>query len=94
MSKLKILSDADLLTISNDFSEILTSEISKLISIKELEDIDLGIIITYENKELDVSVDVDILFDELTEISEDSLNRAVEQAYIKLDEYIEENFKE
>mgnify|MGYP004444733249 CR=1 FL=1 len=94
MSKLKILNDADLLTISEDFSDILTSEISKRVSIKDLDDIDLGISINYENKQLDVFVDVDILFDELTDISEDSLNQAIDQAYVRLDEYIDEKFRD
>ncbi|MCF0225879.1 MAG: DUF3194 domain-containing protein [Methanobrevibacter sp.] len=94
MSKLKILNDADLLTISEDFSDILTSEISKRVSIKDLDDIDLGISINYVNKQLDVFVDVDILFDELTDISEDSLNQAIDQAYVRLDEYIDEKFRD
>ena len=46
------------------------------------------------NKQLDVFVDVDILFDELTDISEDSLNQAIDQAYVRLDEYIDEKFRD
>ncbi|MDO5849379.1 MAG: DUF3194 domain-containing protein [Methanobrevibacter sp.] len=94
MSKLKTLSDDDLISISENFSEFLNIEISKRVSIKELDDIDLGITINYENDQLDVSVDVDLLFDELTDISEESLNMAVDNAYERLDSFIDENFRE
>lgn len=94
MSKLKTLTDEDLISISENFSDFLTNEISKRVSIKELEDMDLGISINYENEELNVSVDVDLLFDELTDISEEYLNTAVDNAYDSLDEFIDENFRE
>ena len=48
MSKLKKLSSADLATISDDFGEILEIEVSKAISTKELDDLDLDIIVSYE----------------------------------------------
>ena len=41
MSKLKKLSDEDLSIISNEFGLILEKEVSKVISTKELEDLDL-----------------------------------------------------
>lgn len=94
MSKLKTLSDDDLIAISDNFSEFLSIEISKGVSIKELEDMDLGISINYEDEQLDVSVDVDLLFDELTEISEDFLNAAINNAYERLDTFIDENYRE
>ena len=49
MSKLKKLSQDDLSTISDDFGEILEREVSKNISTKEVEDLDLDITINYEN---------------------------------------------
>ena len=58
MSKLKKLSSQDLNTISTDFGEILEVEVSKVISTKELEDLDLDIELNYENDQLDVDVDV------------------------------------
>ena len=51
MSKLKLLSQDDLATISDDFGEILESEVSKCISMKELEDLDLDIVLNYENEQ-------------------------------------------
>ena len=90
MSKLKKLSSEDLDTISTDFGEILEIEVSKVISTKELEDLDLDIELNYENDQLDVDVDLGVLFDELSEINQDMLNEAIDSAYLKFDSYIEE----
>ena len=94
MSKLKKLSSEDLDTISTDFGEILEIEVSKVISTKELEDLDLDIELNYENNQLDVDVDLGVSFDELSEINQDMLNEAVEEAYLKFDSYIDDNFRE
>ena len=68
MSKLKTLTQDDLAVISDDFGEILEREVSKAISMKELEDLDLDIILNYDNEQLDVDVDVGVQFDELSSI--------------------------
>lgn len=94
MSNLKKLSDDDLATISYDFGEILEREVSRVISTKELEDLDLDITINYDGTQLDVDVDLGVLFDELSEINQDSLNEAVDEAYLKFDSYIDDNFRE
>lgn len=94
MSKLKKLSSEDLNTISTDFGEILEIEVTKVISTKELEDLDLDIVLNYENDQLDVDVDLGVLFDELSEINQDMLNEAIDEAYLKFDSYIDENFRE
>ena len=94
MSKLKKLSSQDLNTISTDFGEILEVEVSKVISTKELEDLDLDIELNYENNQLDVDVDLGVLFDELSEINQDMLIEAVDEAYLKFDLYIDENYRE
>ena len=94
MSKLKKLSSQDLNTISEDFGEILENEVSKIISTKELEDLDLDIYLNYENDQLDVDVDLGLSFDELSEINQDMLNEAIDEAYLKFDSYIDENFRE
>ena len=93
MSKLKVLTQDDLSTISDDFGEILEREISKSISMKELEDLDLDIVLTYENEQLDVDVDVGVLFDELSEITQEQVMQAIDEAYLKFDSYIDENFR-
>ena len=94
MSKLKKLSQDDLATISDDFGEILEREVSKNISTKEIEDLDLDIVINYENNQLDVDVDVGVLFDELSEINQDQIMKSIDEAYLKFDSYIDENFRE
>ena len=94
MSKLKKLSSQDLNTISTDFGEILEVEVSKVISTKELEDLDLDIELNYENNQLDVDVDLGVSFDELSEINQDMLKEAVDEAYLKFDSYIDDNFRE
>ncbi len=93
MSKLKVLTQDDLSTISDDFGEILEKEVSKSISMKELEDLDLDIVLTYENEQLDVDVDVGVLFDELSEITQEQVMQAIDEAYLKFDSYIDENFR-
>ena len=93
MSKLKTLSQDDLATISDDFGEILEREVSKAISMKELEDLDLDIVLNYENEQLDVDVDVGVLFDELSQITQDQVSKAIDEAYLKFDSYIDENFR-
>ena len=94
MSKLKKLSQDDLSTISDDFGEILEREVSKNISTKEIEDLDLDIIINYENDQLDIDVDVGVLFDELSQINQNQIMKAIDEAYLKFDSYIDDNFRE
>ena len=93
MSKLKTLSRDDLATIYYDFGEILEREVSKAISMKELEDLDLDIVLNYENEQLDVDMDVGVLFDELSQITQDQVTKAIDEAYLKFDSYIDENFR-
>ena len=94
MSKLKKLSPQDLATISDDFGEILEIEVSKAISTKELDDLDLDIVISYENSQLDVDVDVGVTFDKLSDITQNQIASAIDEAYLKFDSYIDENYRE
>ena len=93
MSKLKVLTPEDLSKISEDFGEILEQEVSKAISTKELEDLDLDIVLSYDNEQLDVDVDVGVIFDELSEISQDQITKAIDEAYLKFDSYIDDNYR-
>ena len=93
MSKLKVLSQDDLARISDDFGEILEREVSKALPAKEIEDLDLGIVFSYENEQLDVDVDVGVLFDELSDITQDQIMQAIDEAYLKFDSYIDDNFR-
>ena len=93
MSALKELSQSDLAKISDDYGEILENDISKVIYTKELEDLDLDITLNYENRQLDVNVDVGVLFDELSEITQDQVTQAIDEAYLKFDSYIDDNYR-
>ena len=94
MSKLKLLTQDDLAIISDDFGEILEKEVSKALPSKEIEDLDLDIVLSYEDEQLDVDVDVGVSFDELSEINQDQISKAIDEAYLKFDSYIDENFRE
>ena len=93
MSKLKVLSQDDLAAISDMFGEILESEISKALPAKEIEDLDLDIILNYDGSQLDVDVDVGVSFDELSEINQDQIAKAIDEAYLRFDSYIDGNFR-
>ncbi|MBR2665348.1 MULTISPECIES: DUF3194 domain-containing protein [Methanobrevibacter] len=93
MSKLKVLTSDDLAEISDKFGEILEHEVSKALPSKEIEDLDLDILLSYENEQLDVDVDVGVSFDELSEISQDQIMQAIDEAYLGFDSYIDENFR-
>ena len=93
MSKLKVLTNEDLSKSSDDFGEILEREVSKTISTKELEDLDLDIVLNYENEQLDVDVDVGVLFDELSQINQEQISKAIDEAYLKFDSYIDDNYR-
>ncbi len=76
------------------YGEILEIEVSKAISTKELDDLDLDIIVSYENNQLDVDVDVGVTFDKLSEITQDQVAGAIDEAYLKFDSYIDENYRQ
>ena len=93
MSKLKVLTQDDLATISDDFGEILEQEVSKALPSKEIEDLDLDIVLSYQDNQLDVDVDVGVSFDELSEITQDQIAKAIDEAYVRFDLYIDDNFR-
>ena len=94
MSKLKVLSQDDLAIISDEFGEILENEVSKSLPSKEIEDLDLDIVLSYDDGQLDVDVDVGVSFDELSEINQEQIANAIDEAYLRFDSYIDENFRE
>lgn len=91
MSKLKVLTQDDLATISDDFGEILENEVSKALPSKEIEDLDLDIVLDYKDNQLDVDVDVGVSFDELSDITQEQIFQAIDEAYIRFDSYINDN---
>ena len=96
VSKLKKLSQDDLDDISDFFASIVEKKIfSSVKSQKEILAMDVNINIDYneENEELDIDVDVDIDTDELSKLSDEMIDEAIEESYIQLDEYINENYR-
>ena len=96
-AKLKKLSQDDLDNISDFFAGVVEKKIFAAVnSQKEILAMDVNIKIDYndENKELDVDVDVDIDTDELSNLSDEIIDKAIDDSYIELDEYINENFRE
>ena len=80
--------------ISDEFGEILENEVSKSLPSKEIEDLDLDIVLSYDDGQLDVDVDVGVSFDELSEINQEQIANAIDEAYLRFDSYIDENFRE
>ena len=55
---------------------------------------DLDIFVSYENNQLDVDVDVGVTIDKLSEITQDQVAGAIDEAYLKFDSYIDENYRQ
>ena len=96
-AKLKKLSQDDLDDISDFFASLVEKKIfSSVKSQKEILAMDVNIKIDYndENGELDIDVDVDIDTDELSKLSDERINQIIDDSYLELDEYINENYRE
>ena len=93
MSQLKQLSDDDLEVISDEFGRILSEEISKSLPSKEIEDLNLDIVINYDDGQLNVDVDVGVFFDALSQITQDQVSQSIDDAYLRFDSYIDDNFR-
>lgn len=97
VSKLKKLSQDDLDNISDFFVSVVEKKIfSQVKSQKEILSMDVNINIDYndENEQLDIDVDVDIDTDELSNLTDEKIDQVIEDSYLELDEYINENFRE
>lgn len=97
VSKLKKLSQDDLDNISDFFVAVVEKKIlSSVKSQKEILAMDVNINIDYndESEQLDIDVDVDIDTDELSNLSDERINQLIDEAYVELDDYIDENFRE
>ena len=92
--KLKKLTQEDLDIISEYFSDIANEIILAKIPQKEILDLDLKIDTIYNDEELDFNIDVDIALDELSKIKNDDIELIIEEAYSKLDLFIDDNYRE
>ena len=96
-AKLKKLSQEDLDNISDFFASVVEKKIfSQVKSQKEILAMDININIDYndETEQLDIDADVDIDTDELSDLSDEIINEVIDESYLELDEYINENFRE
>lgn len=94
LKKLKELTQEDLNDISEYFSHISNNQILFNIPSKEISDLDIYIDVKYENRKLDVDIDVDIQLDEFSNAEDKDIDLAIKEAYLKLDEFIDENYRE
>lgn len=96
-AKLKKLSEDDIGDISNFLSDTIERKISSsLKSQKEILSMDISINVLYpdEKGELDVDASIDIDLDELSKLSNEKIEEVIDESYLELDEYINENFRE
>ena len=96
VSKLKKLSEDDLEDISDFLAETIEKKIfASIKSQKEILDMDVIINIVYpdENGELDVDASIEIDVDELSDLSNERIDEVIEESYLELDEYINENYR-
>ena len=95
--KLKKLTQEDIDDISDFFAGVIDKKISSSVkSQKEILSMDVNIDVSYddETEELDVDVDVDIEADELSNLSDEKINQIIEDSYLELDKYINDNYRE
>ncbi len=96
MKKIKNLSENDLNDISDFLSNEINKEISKILSNKEIINLEINIETVFDDKDknLDVDADVNVETDGLRDIPKETIQETIDIAYKKLDNYIEANYKE
>ena len=94
MGKLKELSQEDLDDITYFLSNLVESKLSDYVTSKEVINQNIITDIGYENNQLDVDLDIDIDVDALSNLSQDDVNTIIDEAYEKLDVYIDENYRQ
>lgn len=91
---LKQLTQEDLAEISEFFSSTINNYLMSKISAKEISDLDIKINVIYNDKKLDVDIDVDMFLDKLSKVTDDDLNSAISKAYLELNDFIDNNYRE
>ncbi len=94
MSKLKELSQDDLDNITNFLSDIVENKLSNYVTSKEVINQNIITDISYENGQLDVDLDIDIDVDALSNLTQDDVQRIIDEAYEELDVCIDENYRQ
>jgi len=80
----------------DDISDFLSDNINEYIlanvSSKEILDMDIKIEVSY-NEKLDVDISIGLEFDEFSKADANMANIAAENSLLKLDSYLDENFR-
>ncbi|MDR2966948.1 MAG: DUF3194 domain-containing protein [Methanobacteriaceae archaeon] len=92
MKKLKEINQEDLYEISDFLSDNINEYILANVPSKEILDIDIKIEVSYDDK-LDVDVSVNLEFHELSKADSNIPDIAVEHSLLKLNSYLDENFR-
>jgi uncharacterized alkaline shock family protein YloU len=92
LKKLKEINQEDLYEISDFLSDNINEYILANVPSKEILDIDIKIEVSYDDK-LDVDVSVNLEFHELSKADSNIPDIAVEHSLLKLNSYLDENFR-
>jgi len=92
MLKLKKLSKEDLNNISDFFLSSLDNNLFNSIDSKEINDLNLDLIINYDNDELKVDLDIGLDLDKLSDFNSEKIQIAIDDSYKELDDFIEKNY--
>ena|GEM_PF-2624478 len=92
MKKLKELNQEDLHKISDFLSDNINEYILANVPSKEILDMDIKIEVSY-NEKLDVDIAIDLEFHELSKADVNISNIAIDDSLLKLNSYLDENFR-
>ena len=92
MSKLIVLSQDDLVIISDFVSSSVYNFILKNYSKKEINDLDINVELSYID-ELDVNILIDLSFDDLTKNNSNIAKDAIDFALNELDLFLDDNYR-
>ncbi|MDR2874044.1 MAG: DUF3194 domain-containing protein [Methanobrevibacter sp.] len=93
MKKLKKLDDDALEEIGNFLYDEIFKFVSSKISPKEINDIDIDLEISFQET-LDISYDVSLDIDELSEYKSNIITEAIDKSFELLESYLDEHFRE
>ena len=92
MNKLKELNQEELKDISDFLSDNINEYILANVSSKDILEMDIQIEVSY-NEKLKVDVSVNLEFHELSKADANISDIAIENSLLKLDSYLDENFR-
>jgi hypothetical protein len=91
-NKLKNLTQEDLNQISDFISSSAQNFISQKVSQKEINDLDIKVELSYDEK-LEVDITIDLSLDDLSSASPDIVDEAIEHSFEVLEPFLDLNFR-